>query len=301
MEAYMPVIDNPIGVELDNILLATDLNPESQVAEQYAHALATRFYSKVTVANVVDLSIAIPTGSSAVGVPIDKLRHKGKEGIQKAAHSLREAGVRGEGKVVESSHVGPAIVSLAQQIGANLIVMGTKAQRGLGKWMLGSVAEGVIHHAPCPVVTVGPRVKRLEPPVLTIENIVFATDLKHDVSTKASAALTFAKDSVSHIHVCHVLDHTGDKQGETLDLQLKTEAELRKCMPSPTYEWCSPQYIVETGKVAEHVLQIAKKVDADLIVLGAHRDVTWFTHLSEGVIGRVLAEAECPVMTICTE
>lgn len=297
----MPVIENPIGLELDDIVLATDFRPESLAAEQYAHALAGRFYSKVTVANVVDLSVVAPPGRSAVGVPLDELRHRGKEGVRKVVSVLREAGIRGEGRTVESYNVGSAIVDLAQQVDANLIVMGTKAQRGLSKMMLGSVAEGVIHHARCPVVTVGPRVKKLAAPILSIRNIVFATDLRHDVATKAGVALTFAKDSVAHIHVCHVLDHSGEKFGDTLEMQVQAEASLRNCIPKPTYEWCSPKYIVESGKVGEHVLQLAKKVEADLIVLGAHRDATWFTHLSEGVVGRVLAEAECPVMTICTD
>ena len=297
----MPVIENPIGLELDNIVLATDFTPESRVAEQYAHALAGRFYSKVTVANVVDLTVTTPVGSPVVGTAPERLRQRSAEEITKVVASLRDAGIRVEGTTLEAHTPGSAIVGLARKVHANLIVMGTGATRGLGKWILGSCAEGVIHHARCPVVTVGPRVKKLKTPALVMQNIVFATDLKHDVSVKAAVALTFAKDSVSHIYMCHVLDHAGEKFGSTLEAQVEAENTLRKLMPKPAYEWCSPKYIVECGRVGEHVLQLAKKVNADLIVMGAHRDVTWFTHLSEGVIGRVLAEAECPVMTICTD
>jgi nucleotide-binding universal stress UspA family protein len=296
----MPVIENPIGLELDNIILATDFTSGSLVAEQYAEALAGRFCAKVTVANVVDLSVATRSPSAVVGLPIEEMKHKAVEGVGKLVDSLRDAGIRSEGTTLSSYNVGSAIVDLSQQSDANLIVMGTKATRGLSKMIVGSVAEGVIHHAKCPVITVGPRVRKLNAPVLSIENIVFATDLKHDVAMKAAVVLTFAKDSVSHIHICHVLDHSGDKFGDTLELQLNAEAALRKLIPKPTYEWCSPRYIVEAGEVGQHVLQLAKRVHADLIVLGAHRDATWFTHLSEGVIETVLAHAECPVMTICT-
>lgn len=300
MEVPMPVIENPIGLELDTIVLATDFKCESRVAEQYARALAGRYCSKITVANVVDLSAATDSDCSSAYLHIDQMRRRSADEIQKLLSTFREAGIRGEGRVPESYNVGSSIVELSQNINADLIVMGTKARRGLNKWVLGSVAEGVIHHAQCPVVIVGPRVQQLETPVLSLRNIVLATDLKHDVSTKTGIALAFAKDSVSRIHVCHVLDHSGEKFGDTLELQLKAEAALRKQIPKPIYEWCSPNYIVEAGRVGEHVLRLAKKVSADLIVLGAHRDATWFTHLSEGVIGRILAETECPVMTICT-
>jgi len=48
-----------------------------------------------------------------------------------------------------------------------------------------------------------------------------------------------------------------------------------------------------------HILQLAKSKGADLIVLGARRSTSWFTHLTEGTVAQVLAEANCPVMTIC--
>lgn len=297
----MPVIGDEIGLQLDQIVLATDFSPHSLIAEYYARALADRFYSRVTVAHVVDPSVATASGSSVVGSRIDQMRHQGDEGLQRVVSELKEAGIRGQGKMLEAHNAASAIVNLAQKMDADMIVMGTRAQRGLNKMMVGSCAQGVIHHAQCPVVTVGPRVKKLAAPKLCIENIVFATDLKHDVSMKAGIALTFAKDSVCHIHVCHVLDHTAEKFGDTLESQVEAEAKLRKLIPKPSYEWCSPSYIVEAGQVGNHVLQIAKKVNADLIVLGAHRNATWFTHLAEGVIGHVVAEAECPVMTICTD
>ena len=48
----------------------------------------------------------------------------------------------------------PEIVRLADEVGADLIVMGTHGRGGLGRLLMGSVAEGVMRKAPCPVVTV---------------------------------------------------------------------------------------------------------------------------------------------------
>jgi hypothetical protein len=36
-----------------------------------------------------------------------------------------------------------------------------------------------------------------------------------------------------------------------------------------------------------------------LIVFGATRSFSWFTNLADGVVGRILGEAECPILTIC--
>ena len=54
----MPVIGDEVGLTLDQIVVATDFTPVSEMAVAYAAALAKRFASKLTVASVVDLSIA---------------------------------------------------------------------------------------------------------------------------------------------------------------------------------------------------------------------------------------------------
>ena len=51
----------------------------------------------------------------------------------------------------------PEIVAHAKKIGADLIVMGTHGRSGFQHALLGSVAERVVHHSPCPVLVVPAR------------------------------------------------------------------------------------------------------------------------------------------------
>jgi nucleotide-binding universal stress UspA family protein len=63
-----------------------------------------------------------------------------------------------------------AIVQLASDLDADLIVIGTHGRRGVSRLLLGSVAEGVVRIAPCPVLVVRPRgaavskLPEIEPP-----------------------------------------------------------------------------------------------------------------------------------------
>jgi universal stress protein A len=52
---------------------------------------------------------------------------------------------------------GPAIIAAAKDCQADLIVMGTHGRTGLFRVLLGSVAEYVLRHAPCPVLTIKPQ------------------------------------------------------------------------------------------------------------------------------------------------
>jgi nucleotide-binding universal stress UspA family protein len=57
--------------------------------------------------------------------------------------------------------------------------------------------------------------------------------------------------------------------------------------------------VVEHGNAAESILELANRVHADLIVLGARNASFWLTHVEHGLTPDLLAEAKCPVMTVC--
>lgn len=56
------------------------------------------------------------------------------------------------GQVLRAGAAGPAICELANELGASLIVVGTRGHGGLKRAVLGSVADHVVRNAPCTVV-----------------------------------------------------------------------------------------------------------------------------------------------------
>ena len=83
-------------------------------------------------------------------------------------------------------------------------------------------------------------------------------------------------------------------------MQLKFESSLQNLVPQSAYNWCGRECVVQQGAAAPHILDLAKKIGADLIVLGAKRSASWLVPIANGVVGRVLLDADCPVMTICS-
>jgi nucleotide-binding universal stress UspA family protein len=296
----MPVIDTSVGLTLDRILVATDFAGPSTVAFEYAKALARRFSSRLVLAHVIDLSVATRSERAVVGSLIDDMRRSGTDNMERTLTELESSGFRATGQTVEAHNTAAAIIGLSQQIKADMIVMGTHARHGLSRAILGSCAEGVIRHATCPVLTVGPYAKRPARGSFSFSNIVFATDLRQDAAEKAAVALTIGEDSFAKIHLCYALEKPGDSISRTLEAQLQCENALRKLVPQGAYEHCDTDCVVEHGDAAPHILDVAGKVDADLIVMGARRSTNWLATLSEGVVGHVLAKATCPVMTVCT-
>lgn len=258
-----------------------------------------RFASRLTVVHVVDLSVATMCDPAVAGIPIDTMRKQGATNVQNVLNHLSADGVHALGRSLEAHNPAAEVVRLTDELEANLLVIGTHMRTGIQKMILGSFAEGAIHHAHCPVLTIGPKVKVRPEENIPFRTIVFATDLHHSSVEKAAVALAFAKDSLAQVYMCHVLTHPPSHLIDSLDLQFTSERELSKLIPAAAYEWCSPECTIEYGNAAAHIVKLAEKAGADLIVLGAHRDVAWFTHLSEGTVARVISEANCPVMTVC--
>ena len=74
---------------------------------------------------------------------------------RKMVEAARARGAQATAKVlVRSSDAGDIILDAARAAGAELVVMGTHGRTGIGRLLLGSVAEHVLRHADCPVVAV---------------------------------------------------------------------------------------------------------------------------------------------------
>lgn len=287
-----------INLIVDRILLATDFSVASEVAVNYARAIAKRFSSTVTLANVIDVSIASRSVVAVAGQFVGEMLRDSRESLERLANDFAKSGVRIKIQTLESPDPAASIVSFAEEQAFDLIILGTHARRGVTKLILGSCAEGVIRHARCPVITIGPNVKESIEDEFSFDSIVFATDLAPDAPRKAALAIALAEDSTGRIHFCHFVEHPDGTNSDVSKQQLRFAAALEELIPASSYDWCYSNCIVEYGEAASRILDTAKRVKAKLIVLGAKHSPRLLTRFENGILSNVLALAECPVMTI---
>ena len=134
------------------ILLATDGSREAELATRTAADLANSTTSELHVVNVAG-GRAYYTESREV---TEQLRQRAEQLLDEQVEKIKEAG----GTVavthirVVAEHRDRAIVDLAEELGAGLIVMGSRGQGGVTRALLGSVSDSVVRHAHCPVLVV---------------------------------------------------------------------------------------------------------------------------------------------------
>ncbi|HVA31110.1 MAG TPA: universal stress protein [Gaiellaceae bacterium] len=142
------------------IVWATDGSELADSALAVVVELA-RIHSSKVVAIHADERLKGRFGGSPVLADEDDLRDK----IHQQVEHLRETGLDAELKfAVGSMHpAGELIADAARQVEADLIVVGTHGRGAIGTAILGSVAKGLLHVAPCPVLAVPPPGRVLEP------------------------------------------------------------------------------------------------------------------------------------------
>lgn len=290
----MPVIGQRPEISLDDIVFATDFSPASRRAERYAAQIARRYGSRLHVVTVVDLNIPIPAGDGTCVLPVQELVNARRAQLDALAPKF--ADVHCVLHVAESFSVAQAILNVAKECGATLIVMGTTSKGALKKLVLGSVAEEVIRTARIPVLTVGPHVAAKHDAIVPFQKILFANDMSQQANNALPVALAFAEDGGARLLICRVT--SGDSSVFLSDEDYKLQSSLLKALPSAAIDWCDAESVVAHGNPSEALVALADRTGSDLIVLGSRRSTFRLEYLERGVTPAVIAHAKCPVLSL---
>jgi nucleotide-binding universal stress UspA family protein len=295
----MPVIDERVSVSIKSILLATDFSQTSEKAASYAKALARRFSSTVEIAHVFDPSIVTSYEEAMIGLPINERRKRSNENLERWRNDFCDSGINARTTSPEGHQPYKVLLKVAKEHEVDMIVAGTLSKSGVERLIVGSTAEQLIRNAECPMLTVGPNAKSPGDAPLVFQKIVYATDFSAEATKAAVYALSFAQDSGAHLYFCYVLGLQTDTTAKREFLDGAFQSALKRMIPESSYDWCSPECVVQHGDAAKAILELAERVQADLIVLGARKASFWLTHIERGVTPDLLAQATCPVMTVC--
>jgi nucleotide-binding universal stress UspA family protein len=143
---------------IGRILVPTDFSRTSERALRYAIGLARAFGSEITLLHVFDTRVVENVFHIHQLTP-ERAREEMQRSAEERMDRLREsAGTEGVPVAVRYAEgLPPRVVQeTAEEIRADLIVMGTHGETGLAQLLYGATAEGVVRGAPCPVLTVNP-------------------------------------------------------------------------------------------------------------------------------------------------
>jgi nucleotide-binding universal stress UspA family protein len=142
------------------MLLATDGSEEAELATLRAVELAQRTDAELHVVHVgvvPSFLVSYPGTLGYEGKLYEQIQEQSRELLRKESWRVKVAGGTVARAHLRMGEVDLEIVSLAKELGADLIVMGCRGHRGIRRAIEGSVSDGVIRHARCPVLVVRPE------------------------------------------------------------------------------------------------------------------------------------------------
>ena len=280
---------------LKHILVATDFCPISITALRHALGIAKRCRSNVSVLHVIDAPFLDLT-PEGLATALD--------GAERNAENLTKQ-LESEGLVVGLTvdlaitvgPVWPTIANALAEKSSGLLVLGTHGRSGLGKFVLGSVAESAFREAPCPVLTVGPKAAKSKALGEKAKRLLLPTDLSPKSTQALDYGLSLARALGADVTLLHVL-----KLGEKANAEVASQVGLVKIRldeflnehPDAATMVSSR---VEFGEPARLIVKVAEQSSADLIVMGvrawsADGPPMWRTAY------KVLVQAPCPVVKV---
>jgi nucleotide-binding universal stress UspA family protein len=137
---------------IHTILHPTDFSKPSEDAFRLAASLARDYGAQLIVFHVAPPASVY--GQVAVKIEAEDFHAKLWEefrGLEKLDPRIRAVDLKSE---IEEGDAVPAILRKAEGTGCDLIIMATHGRTGVGRLLMGSVAEQVLRRAPCPVLTV---------------------------------------------------------------------------------------------------------------------------------------------------
>lgn len=214
---------------MKTILYATDYSDNSVAALHFAYEISKKLNAKLTVLHVIDVPLVLGSTTSITYARKEvkafvRDREKLKEFCTKSLGSEPEK-LNVAIKVEEESPIWKGILEKAEEIGADLIVVGAKGDSHIRKYLLGSTTTVLIEKADCPVLAIPPNT-----PFKSIKNIVYASDLEGSDIFTIEDMVAFASPFDARIHVVHITSNdkkTSEEQMEWFKNMLKHKVSYK--------------------------------------------------------------------------
>jgi nucleotide-binding universal stress UspA family protein len=298
--------------KLTTIVVGTDFSPTASLALERAKEMAREHGARMVLAHAITLQPFAAGGPELGTLPRD-FEHQVREASMKRLEDLAEE-IRGDGIEVEakvrSGLPATTVIAVAQEVEAELMVIGTRGLSGFKHLILGSAAEEIIRHAPCPVLTVHPGDAHA---LDRLETVLVPTDFSEDALHAAREVVHLFRKQANSARV--ILVHSGQLPPlvqpilEELsfepftieDLAASAREQLEAQADAIRAAGFAVEIVVRVGDPAGVITELVSSMGASLVAMGTHGH-SGLKHLVLGSTAeRVVQHAGCPVLTVRRE
>ncbi len=270
----------------EKILVATDGSSFSANAIKVAIAMCVKSGAHLYPFNMV---LTNPEYEALAPELVEKASEDIRTHLDSVIAEAAEQGVNSTMLMRLGDRPDQEIVAAADEINADLIVMGQQGRRGLARMMVGDATVRVIGSATCSVLAVPVGAGMWE------HRILLGTDGSRFADAAAVSAAKIAHCCAAPITVVSALvpSHSEQRKQEGREAVERTTRQLR-------LEELDVEGVALPGEADEVIIKLAEKNGADLIVVGTHGRTGFGKVLLGSVSERIIGRAKCAVLVVKT-
>ncbi len=175
-------------IDIKTVMLATDLTVSSRLALSYAVGFAKRFEAELVTLNAFQFGVHSANVEEVDHIP-SRTRRDAESKLAAFSSVLEQQGIRSKSELIEGP-VPATILQAVKKDRADLLVLGTEhIHQGLSHVLSGSKTEILMLNAPCPTLTIGPRIHQEWKEGQTFREVLYISNL----SPQSEAATPFVQ------------------------------------------------------------------------------------------------------------
>jgi len=283
------------------ILCPVDFSASSQAALRVAARLAATTGSELVVAHAFHMpAVAAANETSFPATTLQLVLGDEKRGLEAAIEEARKLGApRVTSEFLEGSPW-QEVVDLAAR-GCDLIVIGSHGRTGLKRFIIGSVAERVVRHAPCSVLVV-----RENPDGPFFDHVLCPIDIHEDSSHVVERAEQLAQPGGTGIDLLHAVQLPLASSGDPMLAGFINQLDARASAQLEVYAAearARGRIAVRSEVLTGHPAELAlAKAEADrtidLIAVGTHGRTGLKRMVMGSVAENLVRHAPCSVLVV---
>lgn len=288
-------------MKLRKILCAIDFSSGSQQAMRLATRIATEKGAELVLLHAWFLPPMV-YGGGPVAIPpslMQDVYDDAKRSLDEAVREVDTLGLPHVSAKLVSGLPSAMIVSELEDPAYDLAVLGTHGRTGWSRVLLGSVAEKVVRHAPCSVLTVRP-----DGAIKPFSNILCPTDFSETAYQAAELAVEVVTPGGKGVTLLHVLDlpvaFSGEPKIEGFVRDLDTKASKTLDEWAARLRAKTTAAIVTRSRIGSPAAQTLEVLDEDptidLVVMGSHGRKGIARAILGSVAEKIVRHANCPVL-----
>jgi len=273
---------------IKSILLATDFRQSSQEAAAATVRLAHTFGSRVTVLHVRE---EFPSW------PVSPFENQDRLTRQFVAQQVDMAEFQ-----FQAGQPADMVVRKADEIGADLLVIGMGEKVHDGHPTVGPIAESILEHAACPVLAVSPHAPKLQ-----FQSIVCPVDHSRVSRRALEDSIQVTRATGGRLRVVSVVPEvswltaaveTGHVAEAKLEHEAKWVSEFDEFLGTVSFDGVAWERELRHGSPHEQIVAAARERAADLLVIGATGRTGIVRMLLGSVTRRVLRQLPCSLLLV---